>query len=44
MNDPRADVVSRLPETKLWAVMERINTMNACHFFMACSPDRPKES
>jgi hypothetical protein len=24
--------------------MERINTMNACHFFMACSPHRPKGS
>jgi len=23
--------------------MERINTSNACHFFMACHPDRPSE-
>jgi hypothetical protein len=35
-------IVNALPETKLWSVMERINTMNACHFFMACSPHRPK--
>jgi hypothetical protein len=33
-----------LPETELWSVMERIHTTNACHFFMACRPDRPKES
>ena len=24
--------------------MERIQTTNGCHFFMACRPDRPKES
>lgn len=35
--------VNALPETKLWSVMERINTLNACHFFMACHADRPKE-
>ena len=33
-----------LPEAELWSVMERIHTSNACHFFMACRPDRPKES
>ena len=36
--------VNALPETKLWSVMERIQTANACHFFMACGEDRPKES
>ena len=36
--------VDALPETKLWSVMERINTVNACHFFMACRPDRLKQS
>jgi SAM-dependent methyltransferase len=36
--------VHALPETKLWSVMERIQTSNACHFFMACRPDRPKKS
>jgi hypothetical protein len=36
--------VNALPETKLWSVMERIQTANACHFFMACREDRPKES
>ena len=24
--------------------MERLHTVNACHFFMACRPERPKES
>jgi SAM-dependent methyltransferase len=32
-----------LPENKLWSVMERVQTLNGCHFFMACRPDRPKE-
>ena len=27
----------------LWSVMERLQTQNATHFFMACSPERPKE-
>jgi SAM-dependent methyltransferase len=36
--------VNNLPERKLWSVMERLQTLNACHFFMACRPDRPKES
>jgi SAM-dependent methyltransferase len=33
-----------LPETRLWSVMERVQTLNGCHFFMACRPERPKES
>lgn len=37
-------VVNELSERKLWSVMERIQTRNACHFFMACRPDRRKES
>jgi SAM-dependent methyltransferase len=36
--------VNRLPDAKIWSVMERIQTTNACHFFMACRPERPKES
>jgi SAM-dependent methyltransferase len=36
--------VNALPEAKIWSVMERLHTLNACHFFMACHPDRPKES
>jgi SAM-dependent methyltransferase len=33
-----------LPETRLWSVMERVQTLNGCHFFMACRPERPKEN
>src|ERR1700728_3148436 len=36
--------VARLPEATLWSVMERIHATNACHYFMACHPDRPKGS
>jgi SAM-dependent methyltransferase len=35
--------VNTLPDAKLWSVMERLNTMNAYHLFMACRPDRPKK-
>lgn len=35
--------VTALPERKLWSVMERIQTLNAAHLFMACRPDRPEE-
>lgn len=37
------EVLSRLPDAKLWSVMERLRTMNATHFFIACRPERPKE-
>jgi SAM-dependent methyltransferase len=33
----------QLPEVKLWSIMERLQTQNACHSFFACRPDRPKE-
>jgi SAM-dependent methyltransferase len=36
--------VNALPEPKIWSVMERVHTLNACHFFMACRPERPKHS
>ncbi len=36
--------INALPEPTLWSVMERIQSVNACHFFMACRPERPKES
>jgi SAM-dependent methyltransferase len=35
--------VGALPEARQWSAMERINTSNACHFFMACHADRPRE-
>jgi SAM-dependent methyltransferase len=36
--------INALPERTMWSVVERLNTVNACHFFMACRPERPKES
>lgn len=35
--------LAKLPDTELWSVMERLQTSNATHFFMACLPDRPKQ-
>ena len=34
--------IKELPREKIWAVMERLKTLNACHFFLACHPDRPE--
>jgi SAM-dependent methyltransferase len=36
--------LAKLPDgVTLWSVMERLQTVNATHFFMACRPDRPSE-
>jgi SAM-dependent methyltransferase len=42
--DPFLTAVAALPEEQRWAVMERVNHRNACHFFTACRPERPEES
>jgi hypothetical protein len=34
--------VNALPENTIWSVMERVQTLNGCHFFMACRPERLK--
>lgn len=36
--------VAALPLRQQWSVMERLNARNACHFFMACRPERPPET
>lgn len=33
--------VAALPDRERWSVMERVNTQNGCHFFLACRADRP---
>lgn len=33
--------VAAVPEPRQWAVMQRVNSSNACHFFTACRADRP---
>ena len=40
---PAHGAVSALSERQLWSVMERLHIMAACHFFMACRPDRPQQ-
>lgn len=36
--------MNALPEAKLWSVIEELHVLNACHYFIACRPDRPKKS
>jgi SAM-dependent methyltransferase len=36
--------INALSESTVWSVMERVHSVNACHFFMACRPERPKKS
>jgi SAM-dependent methyltransferase len=36
--------IARLPAEKQWSIMEKINIQNACHFFMACRPERTLSS
>lgn len=36
--------VAALPREQQWAVMERINARNACHFFFATRPERPRDT
>jgi SAM-dependent methyltransferase len=36
--------VNHLPNEKMWSVIERIRTVNACHFFLATRPERSEES
>lgn len=38
------EAVVELPLAQQWSVMERINTRNACHFFLACRPERAGQS
>jgi SAM-dependent methyltransferase len=42
--NPFLTAVARLPKELRWAVMERINHRNGCHFFTACRPERPPET
>ena len=42
--DKFSAALDALPEAKMWSVMERINSTNGCHFFIACRPDRPRQN
>jgi SAM-dependent methyltransferase len=32
-----------LPDRQVWSLIDRLRATNACHTFMACRPDRPKD-
>jgi SAM-dependent methyltransferase len=36
--------VADLPKDQQWSIMERLNSRNACHYFLACHPERPASS
>lgn len=36
--------VAAMPREQQWSIMQRINASNACHYFLACGPDRAVES
>lgn len=36
--------LNELPDAQVWSVMERLQPANATHFFLACRPERPRES
>ncbi|MGI9197800.1 MAG: class I SAM-dependent methyltransferase [Candidatus Nanopelagicales bacterium] len=36
--------VAAMPRERQWSIMQRINAANACHYFLACRPERSPES
>jgi len=42
--NPFFAAVNALPNAQHWSIMDRVRATNGCHFFVACKPDRPKES
>ena len=47
LHAPRGEfytAMEALPEIKMWSIMERTKTLNACHLFVAAGPGRPAES
>ena len=41
---PFFSAVAAMPREQQWSIMQRINASNACHYFLACRPERPVES
>jgi len=37
-----SSTLNAMPEATQWSVAERLFPANACHFFLACRPERPK--
>jgi SAM-dependent methyltransferase len=42
--DELSSALNALPQIEAWSLMERLQSSTKCHFFVACRPDRPKES
>lgn len=42
-NNAFLSAVSQLPREMQWSVMERVNSRNACHFFLARRADQPPQ-
>lgn len=36
--------IATLPREQQWSIMQRIHSNNACHYFLACRPERSLES
>lgn len=41
---PFFSAVAGMPREQQWSIMQRINSSNACHYFLACRPERPADS
>lgn len=41
---PFLSAIAALPREEQWSIMQRLNTTNACHFFLACRPERPRDT
>ena len=41
---PFFTAVAAMPREQQWSIMQRIHASNACHYFLACRPERPVES
>ena len=41
---PFFSAVAAMPREQQWSIMQRINASNACHYFLACRPERPVSS
>ncbi len=41
---PFYSAVAQMPREQQWSIMQRINASNACHYFLACRPERATAS
>lgn len=43
-SDSFTALVAEQPDERQWRIMEKVGSRNACHFFLACHPERPESS